>query len=203
MSYKEFTLASLQETFQIELRENTSLFAEVVSVTPPELLVQLFSDYVPLATAIDTEKARSEFIIAPLLAYIRRLTNQQISIFSGIDFSIDASRGLNGVCDFLISLSPEQLYVKSPVMTVVEAKNDRISQGISQCIAEMLAVDLFNQAKQQSIAPIYGVVTTGSLWKFLAMVPPRVSIDRDEYHISDLGKILGIFLHMLGKTAAE
>ncbi len=30
----------------------------------------------------------------------------------------------NGICDFLISLSLEQLFIGTPVVTIVEAKKD-------------------------------------------------------------------------------
>ncbi|MEG3979123.1 hypothetical protein QT970_31610, partial [Microcoleus sp. herbarium8] len=39
----------------------------------------------------------------------------------------DAARGLSGYCDFLISRSPEQLVIESPVIALVEAKNDNIN----------------------------------------------------------------------------
>jgi hypothetical protein len=53
-----------------------------------------------LALNINTEKARSELIIAPLLVELRRLLNREISLFSGIDFTVDENQNLNGFCDF-------------------------------------------------------------------------------------------------------
>jgi hypothetical protein len=41
----------------------------------------------------------------------------------GKDFTVDASVGLNGVCDFLISRSPEQLEIEAPAIVLVEAKD--------------------------------------------------------------------------------
>jgi hypothetical protein len=66
-------------------------------------------------------------------------------LFSGKEFNVAPERGLNGFCDFLISLSPEQLLIKAPVIALVEAKNDNIQLGLGQCIAEMVAAQLFNQ----------------------------------------------------------
>lgn len=202
MSYSEFSLAELQSRFAIALTENQSLYQDISSAALSDMFAQLLAYYVPLATAIDTEKARSEFIIAPLLAEVRRMLREQISIFSGIDFPVDASMGLKGICDFLVSRSPEQLYIKAPIITVVEAKNDRITQGIPQCIAEMIAVNLYNMQQNNTVSPIYGVVTTGSIWKFLSLQADTVAIDRDEYHISSAPKIVGIFLHMIGNDNA-
>jgi hypothetical protein len=34
---------------------------------------------------------------------------------------VDVTTGLNGVCDFLISRSPEQLEIEAPAIVIVEA----------------------------------------------------------------------------------
>jgi hypothetical protein len=100
---------------------------------------------IPLAQAISTKKAKSEMIIAPVLIEVRRLLDNKISLFSGIDFNVDIEQGLNRFCDFLISLSSQQLYVKSPIVALVEAKNDNLKQGLAQCIAEMIAANKLNE----------------------------------------------------------
>ena len=95
---------------------------------------------------------------------------------------------------FIISKSAEQLLLDAPIITIVEAKNDNINNGFGQCISEMLAARIFNEAKGNTIDSIYGVVTTGSLWKFMKLKKDAVWIDVDEYHISSVAKILGIFI---------
>ncbi len=105
---------------------------------------------------------------------------------------LDAARGLSGFCDFLISKSPEQLLIEAPVVALVEAKNDNIESGLGQCMSEMLAAQLFNQQKGNEIKTIYGVVTTGSIWKFLKLEGTVIEIDLNEYFINQVGKILGI-----------
>jgi hypothetical protein len=150
----------------------------------------------PLALAIDTEKARSELIVMPILVELKKqykLQNKsQISIFSGRDFTVDVSKGLNGFCDFLISRSPEQIVIEAPVVTLVEAKNDNIQSGLGQCMAEMIAAQVFNETKGNQISTIYGVITTGTNWRFLRLNGKTIDIDLNEYFISQLGKILGI-----------
>jgi hypothetical protein len=47
---------------------------------------------IPLALALSTEKARSEFIIAPILAEVREQLGKRFSLFSGIDFTVDISQ---------------------------------------------------------------------------------------------------------------
>ena len=100
-----------------------------------------------------------------------------LGLFSGVDFTVDSQQGLNGVCDFMISRSKEQLYIASPVIIVVEAKNENIKSGISQCIASMIAGKIFNEKHNKDIAAIYGVVTTGTIWKFIKLENNIVNID--------------------------
>lgn len=148
--------------------------------------------YLPLATAISSEKARSEFIIAPILAEIKKSSDRKISLFSGIEFNVDMELGLNGFCDFLLSLSPEQLLIEAPVVALVEAKNDNLRSGLAQCIAEMVGAHIFNKSKGNEIPKIYGVITTGTIWQFLELEGQTVFFDLEEYSLSNLPKILGI-----------
>jgi len=83
-------------------------------------------------------------IIYPILQEVRRIFNNQISLFSGRDFTVDTSKGLNGYIDYLISRSQEQLEIEAPVVVVGEAKPDNLNEGLGQCIAEMIAAQIFN-----------------------------------------------------------
>ena len=131
-------------------------------------------------------------IIAPVLIEIKNIFSEEISLFSGIDFNVEPEQGLNGVCDFIISKSPEQLFITFPIVTIVEAKNENIKVGLGQCVAEMIAAQLFNQKEGNDIDVIYGIVTTGNMWKFLKLQNQIVYIDFSEYYIKDIQKILGI-----------
>ncbi|WP_318528401.1 hypothetical protein [Plectonema radiosum] len=155
-------------------------------------MAQSLQKYVPLALAIGTEKARSELILTPLLVELKELLQNKISLFSGREFNVSPEKGLTGFCDFLISKSSEQIIIKAPVIALVEAKNDNIQSGLGQCIAEMVAAQLFNQQKDNEIKTIYGSVTTGTNWKFLRLSGQIIEIDLNEYFINDVRKILGI-----------
>jgi hypothetical protein len=124
-----------------------------------------------------------------------------VSLFSGVDFTVDVKRGLNGVCDFLLSRSPEQLEIEAPVLTVVEAKNEDMRGGIGQCLAEMIAARLFNERSERVEGTIYGAVTTGNNWKFLLLRDDDAQVDRAEYYINQVGRIVGILKAMLEGTA--
>jgi len=121
-------------------------------------------------------------------------------LFSGVEFNVDPPRGLNGVCDFIITRSSEQFFIRVPAIVIVEAKNENITGGLGQCIATMLAARVFNAQEDQSISPVYGVVTSGSIWKFLQLLGHTVYIDLEDYYINNAGKILGILMHMAEGT---
>ncbi|MBI1927495.1 hypothetical protein HYR99_25045 [Candidatus Poribacteria bacterium] len=197
MAYNKFTLSKVREAFQLRIDDRNDLFSSMGEVKVSDHLAQTLESNVPLALAIDTEKARSELIVAPILVEIWKLLNRQISLFSGIEFNVDPEKGLNGKCDFIISRSPEQVLITAPAVAIVEAKNDNIKRGLGQCIAEMIAAKLFNEREGNDMTPIYGAVTTGSLWKFLKLEDQTARIDLNEYHLVSVGKILGILLSMV------
>ncbi|RUS98473.1 hypothetical protein DSM106972_081020 [Dulcicalothrix desertica PCC 7102] len=79
-------------------------------------------------------------------------------------------------------------------MFIFEAKKEDIIGGLGQCVAAMLAAQLFNQAKGNEVKRIYGSVTSGTTWKFLFIEDSTVYIDSVEYYIKEVDKILGILL---------
>lgn len=192
MAYSDFTLASAIRTFNLTIADRIGMFSSVSESENSIFLTDTLRRNVPLALASNTEKARSEMIIAPILIELREQLQEQISLFSGIDFSIDASQGLNGSCDFLISRSPELLIVMAPVIIIVEAKKENLNAGLGQCVAEMLAARLFNEHQGNEVHAIYGAVTSGTNWKFLKLEGQVINIDLDEYYLRDVNKIIGI-----------
>jgi len=146
---------------------------------------------------VNTEKARSEFIIAGVLLELRRRFDHRISLFSGIEFNVDRERNLNGFCDFLVGGTPEQLILVAPLIAVVEAKNENIVGGLGQCVAEMMAARIFNEREQGRGNTVYGVVTTGTAWRFLRLAEGTVTIDLNDYFIDRPELILGILSAMV------
>ncbi len=202
MPYSDFDLKSVKQKLGVHLSEQQGLFSSAPCADLRPAFHDILHENVPLARAVNTEKARSELIISPVLVELRKMLKHCVSLFSGIEFNVDKEKGLNGFCDFIISASAEQLVLNSPVIAVVEAKNENIIGGLGQCIAEMVAASLFNQAEGDQLGQeIYGVVTTGTAWKFLKMKEWQVFIDLDEYSIENPGKIIGILLNMAAPAA--
>jgi hypothetical protein len=71
MAYGDFSLEALKEQFGLKTDERSDHFARVPPVPVSEKLSRHLEEYVPLAIAIGTEKARSELIIAPVLLEVR------------------------------------------------------------------------------------------------------------------------------------
>ncbi len=192
MSYSEFNLAKAKQSFGLTTLEKRDIFAAIAELSASNLLTETLDYNLAIALASNSEKARSELIIAPILLELRRQLKEQINLFSGVDFTVDDSKGLNGTCDFIITKSPEMLIVTAPIITVVEAKKENINAGLGQCAAEMVAAQIFNQQAASEINIIYGAVTTGSIWQFLKLEGQILTIDLSEYYLKDVNKILGI-----------
>jgi hypothetical protein len=179
------------------------MFPPMAQLDLDPFFLKYLQNNIPLAQAIGTEKAKSEMIIAPVLIEVRRLLNNQVSLFSGVDFNVDIDQGLNGFCDFIISLSPQQLYVTCPIITLVEAKNDNLKQGLAQCIAEMIAADKLNQSDNNKLGAVYGCVTNGNQWLFLQLINDRVMVDLDEYYINQPERIISVLVYIINKALAD
>lgn len=201
MSYSNFTLESVLAMFQLEKVESAGIFSEIEPVAPSAYLTTGLTKKIPLAAAIGTEKARSELIVADVLVELREKFDYRISFFSGIDFSVDLENDLTGVCDFLVSLSPGQLFLEAPLIILVEAKKDDPKLGLGQCVAEMLAAQRFNAEKGNNIPSVYGATTTGTEWQFLKLAEKNLQIDMEIYPIQQCDKILGVLSSMVNQEA--
>jgi len=168
------------------------LFTGVEPLIPRTHLLETLAEGQTLALAIHAEKARSEFMIAPVLLELRRLTGESFGLFSGTTFDVDPARGLNGVCDFILTRSKHLYILSAPLVAIAEGKNDDTRAGFGQCIAAMFAARLFNERAGAPIPVIHGVCTTGSAWKFLRLEGDALTIDLREYYIDNVGLILAI-----------
>ena len=198
MAYSNFTLSEVKKTFQIvETAESVDLFSHIEPVVPSPVLTAVLERNMQVALAVNTEKAKSELIIANVLIELREKFNRRISVFSGIDFNVDAEAGLAGTCDFLVSLSPARFALEAPVIILVEAKKDDLTVGLGQCTAEMIAAQRFNTENGNEIPCIYGATTSGTEWLFLKLESQNLHIDTQFYSIHECDKILGILSSMV------
>jgi hypothetical protein len=198
MSYSEFTsIIKVKQAFGLTTVEGPRFLPQITPIDPSATLTDFLANSLPVAVATGSEKARSEMIITPVLLEVRKILQQNISLFSGEDFTVDYESGLNGICDYLISRSPEMLEIEAPAVAVVEAKKADLKTGIGQCVAEMVAMQKFNEAKGKPISVIYGSVSNGTQWRFLKLEEKIVSIDLNDYALPPVDEILGMLVWMV------
>lgn len=193
MAYSDFTSLDQLVSLGISTPRPVEKLIDFEPIAPTAFLSEALHRFVPLATAINTEKARSEYLIAPILSEIVTI-NPQASLFSGKNLTADPSLGLNGLVDFLLTANPDKLMIKAPVITVIEAKNENINEGLAQCIATMYAAYLINRRDPNiGTKPVYGTVTTGQVWRFLALTSHlEVLIDLNDRYLTPIDELLGL-----------
>jgi hypothetical protein len=197
MPYSSFTLEEVRDKFSLQI-SSEPFFSDLEPIAPSDYLKQALIRSKPFQTT-GSEKARSEFIIAPILLELRYLKNNSVSIFSGEEFTVDRDLGLSGICDFLISRNGSELIIDAPVIALVEAKKGVLKDGWGQCVAEMVAAKKFNENRGKSIKNIYGIVTSGSLWHFFQMRQDIVFLDPNEYSLSPVDNLLAILNWMVSE----
>ncbi|QLE39388.1 hypothetical protein FD723_01930 [Nostoc sp. C052] len=197
MFYSDFSLSKVKRDFNLTTVENGRFLPETQSIEPSFYLKEALSEGLPLATATGSEKARSELIISPILVEVRKILERKVSFFSGEDFTVASELGLSGVCDFLISRSPEQIFIEAPVIVIIEAKKVDLKPGLGQCAAEMIAAQKFNEINNIPIKTIYDSVSSGTAWRFLKLEGQILSIDLNDYTVPPVEILLGMLVWMV------
>ena len=197
MAYSDFINISQVEK-QFGIRQTLGSLFESIAPLQPSQHLQVDLDEVIKMPHINSEKAKSEFLIVPILKEIRRQT-YSFSIFSGYTFDVDKEKSLVGICDYILSNNADSLEIKSPVFCLVEAKNRTTIEGIPQLAAEMIAAQIFNAQEENDIDTMYGCVTTGTEWIFLKLQNNILTVDTQSHYITthELPYLLGAFRQLL------
>src|SRR5438876_3726437 len=124
MAYGDFDLKTAVQKFGLSEDRTTDLFAAVEPLEPSAFLRVWLDEFAPVALGVNSERARSEFIIAPMLAETKRRAETTLTILPGVTFEVDKQQGLTGFCDYLLTRSPEFYYVQGPLLAVVDAKKE-------------------------------------------------------------------------------
>ena len=198
MAYSDFvSISQLEDQFGIT-QNRTRLFEGITPVAASDTLLNEL--YESASLPLLTEKAKSEFLIAPIFKEVRRHNQYAISFFSGYNFDVASEQGLTGFCDYLFTTETHSIDIKAPVFCVVEAKNRTVEEGLAQAGASMLAAALFNERKGTSQPAIYGCVTTAYEWVFLRLHDAMLDIDiTQRYSLEEhsLPYLLGVMQHIV------
>jgi hypothetical protein len=189
MAYTDFTLDTVDSVLGIKAQP-ADLFPDVTPSPVPAWLRELLDR--GLQQPLLSEKARSEFLVVPILLATQELSQRAVTIYSGQRLDVDAKQGLLGECDFILAATPPLPALRAPVLTVLEAKKNDIESGIGQCMAQMAGARLFNERAGKGCPEMYGCVTTGEAWQFLRLEGAVVGIDRLRYYVDNVAAILGV-----------
>ncbi len=191
MAYSDYTLQKIEKDFGVKNRRKR-LFTEIkYDIIPTKELLESIEETEELL--IRSEKAKSEWIVVPILRFLRKKNNKFFTIYSGDNLNADSECGLNGECDFILAKDTGSFEVNVPIIQLVEAKRNDTEIGIPQCAAQMIGARVFNQQRGQEIPIIYGCVTTGDDWVFLKLEGDTIFIDSQKYYLSHITDILGVF----------
>ncbi len=86
MAFRDFSFPQVQQDLGVAYVE-ADLFSHVAPTPVRALFAAEIADAANLALAVNTEKAKSGFIIAPILLQLRRMMNRRFGLFSGVEFN--------------------------------------------------------------------------------------------------------------------
>ncbi|WP_017316510.1 hypothetical protein [Mastigocladopsis repens] len=109
--------------------------------------------FVPLTN----ELARREILISRVVTELIHYTQAELRI----EYNLKVSNWLQGNLDYLLRVkSVNQLLV-------IEAKDEDLTRGFTQLVAELVALDQWSGSTKVDKQPILiGVVSTGTIWQF-------------------------------------
>ena len=195
MAYADFTLDSVEPALGLMIRPGV-LFPNLEPLPVPAWVVESLERGKRNA-ALVSEKARSEFMVVPILLAAGESFAGELTIFSGQWLDVDPTLGLVGECDFILALTPPIPRLKAPLVTILEAKKGDIEAGLGQCIAQSVAARIFNERAGEPGGPVFGCVTTGEDWQFFRLDGIEVMLDQRKLYLVDPGDILAVLREIL------
>ncbi|MCG9884677.1 MAG: hypothetical protein MH825_03700 [Cyanobacteria bacterium] len=134
---------------------------------------------------LNSEMARREFLIAPVLMEVLHYTQATLNV----EYPIAVSPQLKESLDYLLEAKTQFL--------VIEAKNEDLERGFLQLAIELIALDRW----VESDSPLfYGAVSTGTIWQFglFNRTNSQVIQDLNLYRVpADLESLLPILIGIL------
>lgn len=172
-----FTTKILDLPFAVDIDDNAVL-----------ALQERFYEVLPKIT-LDSEMAKRDFMIAPVLWEVIRYAKAKINV----EYPLDVDSRLSGSLDYLIRANQE--------MIVIEAKKGDIDKGFNQLMAEMIALDKYEG--EGAPGSLYGAVSIGELWRFGVLERKNKAIYRDlhTYRVpEDIEEVFRVILGILQKA---
>lgn len=139
---------------------------------------------------LSNEASRREILIGKVATELIHYTKAQLRI----EYPIVVTQQLQGALDYLFRSQTELL--------VIEAKRQDLDYGMTQLVAEIIALDQWDRTPEQ--ATLLGAVTTGKLWEFALLHRQEKTIEQGlgSYRVpEDLEPLMRILVYALnGET---
>ncbi len=194
MAYSDFSLNEIREKFGIQ-NKRTKFIENFNPVIASENLQRELKEVEELP--IRSEKAKSEWIVVPILKELRNRNDKFFTIYSGDTLTADDKQGLKGECDFILAKDIGTFDINYPIIQIVEAKKNDLELGVPQCAAQLIGASIYNQKRGATINKIYGCVTTGNEWLFMLLDEDLIKINSQVYYLTEVNNILGIFQQII------
>lgn len=150
--------------YHLDFEEIPFVLAPNVDISTVEKLKNFYYRLLPKIT-INSEMAKREFMIAPLLYEVILNIDAKLNV----EYPIDINDKLNGLIDYLIRSKQE--------LIVIEAKKGDLDKGFNQLAAEMIALDQYEENQVPKI--LYGAITIGEVWRFALLTRSTKTITKD------------------------
>ncbi|NET55855.1 MAG: hypothetical protein F6K47_06700 [Symploca sp. SIO2E6] len=151
-------------------------------------LKERIEEVLPYAS-LSSEAARREILISPLILDLVHYTKSEIFI----GYPITVSQQLQGYLDYFLENINNLL--------VIEAKREDLDYGMTQLIAELIALEQWQENKAQSY--LIGAVTTGKIWEFARLNRESKQIEQglESYRVpEDIEPLMRILVQSLSDT---
>lgn len=148
-------------------------------------LQERIEEILPYAS-LSSEAARREILISPVIFDLVHYTQAEIFI----DYPIKANEQLQGNLDYYLESATRLL--------VVEAKREDLDYGMTQLLAELIALEQWQQDKEQT--DFVGAVTTGKIWEFAKLNREKQQIEQgwESYRVpEDIDPLMRILVQAL------
>ena len=136
---------------------------------------------------LDSEMARREFLIAPVLLDLIDYTQAKLKV----SYPLDVEPQLKGYLDYFLQAKNQLL--------VIEAKDENLERGFKQLAVELIAVD---RGLEEGGNQIYGAVSIGKVWQFSVLYreDKKIIQDLNLYRVpADLEELMRILVAILKK----
>lgn len=182
------------------LARKKTRFLPNTTIEPSEWFIEDIDFALSMQTDVESEMYFRECFIFPFIRYIwKRYPTLKLWVNRNLAYKDE----LTGESDYFISQHVESVTSKivgKPLLVVLEAKQEKFTEGWGQCLAEMIACQKLNDADE---IVIYGIVSTGEFWQFGKLKHSTFTRNLYAYSIREPSYVLGALDYVFGECEKQ